>query len=345
VSASSNAEAETQAVDARTNALAPWKFQCSQDTRLAQRLLSPKVQQCEPEVMQGIAATLTEAEVAKVFIDHVPGVQGFLYRAQPGVHAIKFVTKAYQSGLVAFKDTCLHEHLVCLLRLIVHHGHANGDSATSHLREVAEAFMDCQAVQARTIERVGLRLRGLSHDFRGLVVGLVGDYKTIAIKMLAADAIGKSGLREDGDPVHYENRLTQDLGHDLGLNFGDIRRARLDEHAATRFPRLRRQQRHAFTDRCRELFDVAALLQAFVAEVNSFSQASPPESLPRLFLDWASERLTEKHVVLDEATCTRVDVTLPLARAIIEDLFLGAPDSSSDQVHRGRKLSTLFLRP
>jgi hypothetical protein len=213
------------------------------------------------------------------------------------------------------------------------------------LREVAEAFMDCQAVQARAIERVGLCIRGISHDFRGLVVGLVGDYKAIAIKMLATEAIGKLGLREDGDPVHYENRLTQDLGHDLGLNRGDIRRARLDEHAATRFPRLGRQQRHAFIDRCRELFDVAALMQAFVAEVNGFSEDSPPESLPRRFLDWASERLTEKHVVLDEATCTRVDVTLPLAKAIIEDLFLGAPDLATDQVYRGRRLSTLFQRP
>jgi len=313
--------------------------------RLAQRLLSPEVQQCEPEVMQGIAAELTEAEVAKVFIDRVPGVQGFLYHGKPGVHALRFVTQAYQNGLVAFKDTCLHQHLICLLRLIVHHGHANGDSATSHLREVAEAFMDCQAVQARAIERVGLRLRGMSYDFRGLVVVLVGDYKTIAIKMLAAEAIGKAGLREDGDPVHYENRLTQDLGHDLGLNMADIRRARLDEHAATRFPRIRRQERLAFADRCRELFDVAALVQAFAAEVNGFSEASPPESLPRLFLDWASERLSEKHVVLDEATCTRVDVSPLLAKAIIEDLFLGAPDSTSNQVHRGRRLSMLFQRP
>lgn len=313
--------------------------------KLVQRLLSPEVQQREPETMQGIAAKLTEAEVEQVFVERVPRVQSFLYRGQPGVHALKFVTKAYRSGLVAFKNTCLHEHLICLLRLIVHYGHANGDSATSHLREVAEAFMDCQAVQARAIERVGLRIRGLAHDFRGLVVGLVGEYKAIAIKMLAAEAIGQFGLREDGDPVHFENRLTQDLGHDLGLNMGDIRRAKLDEHAATRFPRLGRKQRHLFTDRCRELFDVAALIQAFVAEVNGFSESSLPESLPRLFLDWASERLTEKHVVLDEATCTRVDVTSPLAKAILEDLFLGAPDSATDHVYRGRRLSTLFQRP
>jgi len=327
-----------------SSVLAPSKFQCSQDAKLAQRLLSPEVQQREPEAVQGIAAKLTEAEVVKVFVDHVPGVQNFLYRGQPGVHALKFVTKAYQSGLAAFKNTCLHDHLICLLRLIVHHGHATGDAATSHLREVAEAFMDCQAVQARVIERVGLRIHGLAQDFRGLVVGLVGEYKAIAIKMLAAEAIGRLGLREDGDPVHYENRLTQDLGQPLGLNMGDIRRARLDEHAATRFPRLGRKQRQDFTDRCRELFDLAAFLQAFMAEVNGFSEASPPESLPRLFLDWASERFTEKHVVFDEATCTRVDVALPLVKAIIEDLFLGAPDLASDQVYRGRRLSTLFQK-
>merc|ERR1712216_692351 len=79
-----------------------------------------------------------------------------------------------------------------------------------------------------------------------------------------------------------------------------------------------------------------------MGELNSFSASSAAESLPRLFLDWASENVTEKHVVFDEDTCTRVEVDCTFVMAIMQKLFLGKLDVLADQTYRGSKLSKLF---
>ena len=47
----------------------------------------------------------------------------------------------------------------------------------------------------------------------------------MAVKMLAIDHLSRGVVSDDGNPTHYENRLTADLGKTLGLNRDDIRRA------------------------------------------------------------------------------------------------------------------------
>jgi len=311
-------------------------------TRLVDVLLSPEVQVPAPAEVADIPVRFTDGQVADIFLRHVPGVQSFLFRDQAGQYSLKFIQSVYRNGLAAFKGTNLDQHLIRLMRLIVQHGADDGPNASSYLREVAEAFMDCQAIQARTIERVGLSILGVVADFRGLVVRLVGEYKIMALKMLAAERISQLRLPEDANPVHYESRLTMELGLQLGLNANDIRRAAFDQHARQRFKNIPENEKAAVAARCRELFDVQALVQAFAAEVNSFSTESPSNSLPRLFLNWASTRLTLKHIVFDEETCTHVDVGELLAMAILEDLFLGQPGATSSEFYRGQRIATLF---
>jgi hypothetical protein len=202
--------------------------------------------------------------------------------------------------------------------------------------------MDCQAVQGRVIERVGLEIRGVRSDFRGHVTRLIGDYKVMALKTLAFELMP----RRDGNPTHFENRLTADLGEALGLNMDDIRRAELDEHARMRHAPFPQQARIEYAARCRELFDITALLQAITAEVNNFSDASTEDSLPRTFLDWASQRLRLKHVVFDEATAMRVDIDQSFALATLEVLFLGEPAAEAVQSgsYRGHCWGDIFLQ-
>ncbi|CAK0814320.1 unnamed protein product, partial [Prorocentrum cordatum] len=134
-----------------------------------------------------------------------------------------------------------------------------------------------------------------------------------------------------------------DLGDALGLNADDVRRAALDEHAAARFRRVAGEARAQAVGHARALFDLDALLKVLMAELGSFSADSAPNSLPRTFLDWAASRLKEKHVVVDEDTCSRVEVGEPLALAILEDLFLDRPPPPTDEVYRGHRLRELFL--
>lgn len=313
-----------------------------QNAKLVQLLLSPDVQVQLPSESEEVKAYLSAAQVGKVFTDHVPGVRKFLFRQQPGQHVLKFLQTAYKDGWTAFRGTALQDHLKWLMRLIVHYGHEGQPGAATYLTEVAEAFMDCQAVQARVVERVGLQIRGVTTNFRGLVVALVGEYKTMALKMLAAERIAQGKAHDDATPTHYENRLTADIGQHLGLNADDVRRAELDVHANSRFARLRASEVNSVATRARELFDMDALLQALVSELNSFSAASTPESLPRLFLDWASQNLAEKHVVFDEDTCTCIDLDCAFVMAILEWLFLGQLERVEHQTYRGRKMSELF---
>jgi len=304
--------------------------------------MSASVQSATPQDAEVPTARLSQQQVAAVFKRHVPGVQNFLFRQQPGQYSLNFLQVAYKDGFRAFKNTPLHEHFLGLFRLIVHHGHEDKDGASGYLVEVAEAFMDCQAVQARAVERVGLRIRGVSQDFRGLVVSLVDEYKIWAVKMLAAEHLQQRVVQDDETPTHYENRLIADLGGKLGLNPADVRRARHDEHARSRFKPLNGRKAEAAMARCREHFDAEAMVKTFVAEANSFSSESPAESLPMLFLQWASENLVEKHLVFDEETCSTVDIDFTFGISVLEVLFLGATAAPAGECFRKVELRDLF---
>lgn len=312
--------------------------------QLARRLLSPAVMVHTPADAEHEPARLSAKEIASVFEAHVPGVRGFVYREEPGNHSLKFIQSAYRDGLAAFRSTPLHNHLTALLRVVVHHGHEGKPGAREHLKDVAEAFMDCQAVQARAIERAGLRITGASLDFRRAVEVMVGEYKTMALRMLAAERL-QQGIEcdEDGNPTHYENRLTADIGHDLGLNQDDIRRAKLDEHARNRFRPLRPgKHRDRAIRRCRELFDMEAFFKALVAEINSLNDESSEQSLPRLFIAWSSGHLSDPFVVLDEDQMTRAKIGDTLALAALEVLFLGQPCAAADETYRSVLVNKLF---
>jgi hypothetical protein len=302
-------------------------------------LLSPAVQVPLAHAIEDEPAKLKQDEVRQVFIRHVPGVEALMYRDQRK-HVLDLLTSAYHGGLQAYQGTTIWNHLLSLFRTIVHHGHDEQMNCARHLREVAEAFMDCQAVQARVVERVGLEIKGIRSGFQGLVERLIGEYKTLALRMLAVERIHQRLAVADANPTHYENRLAADLGEILGLDKDYIRLAMLDKHASERYDSLSGDVL-SVAARCREIFDVDAVLQAFVSEVNAFSIDSHPESLPRLFIDWASEHLKHKHVVFDDATYCQMAIQPPLALAIFEVLFLGAPGNLEETYH-GHSFRDLF---
>lgn len=278
-----------------------------------------------------------------MFVAHVPGVRGFLYRQQHGVFCLDFIQEAYRNGLAAFRGTALEGHLTRLLRTVVHQGRDGRPGAAGHLAAVAEAFMDCQAVQARAIERAGLQIRGVAPDFRSAVVALVGEYKAVALRMLAAERLAAGvAFDADGTPTHYENRLTADVGDDLGLDASDIRRARMDVHAASRFRRLAPGETPAVVDRCRELFDLDAMIKGLAAETSGLDADSASDSLPRLFLGWASESMTNLHALLDRDTQMRLEIGDSMLLAVLEVLFIGRSGSPPEELYRGEPLLGLF---
>lgn len=309
--------------------------------RLTARLLSPSVRlelssQPLPE-----AARLNPKQVEAVFKRYVPGISEQLYRNKPGNRSLKFICTVYRDGLRQFQGTELHERLIGLMRLIVNHGADNKPGASKFLKEVAEAFKDCQAVQARAIERVGLLILGVTLDFRGHLVRLVGAYKSISVKMVAsAECVRLGGIDDFHDPTHYESLLLVSFGDELGLNEGDTRQAQHDDHIS-RFEGLEGDTRDAVLAQLRSSFDMDALLKAFASEVNSFSESTPQDSLSSLFLVWVGDAVEDKHIVLDEETCSRVVVDDVLALAVLERVFLGQVTCPAAR-YRGRRLRDVF---
>lgn len=312
--------------------------------RLAAHLASSAVQVHGPAALEAVDARLSAEEVEKVFVDNVPGVKEFLFRGQSGKYSLSFVKTAYADGLQAFHGTELHNHFMWLLRLVVHNGYDGAPGAAKHLRDVAEAFQDCQAVQARVIERAGLQIQGLSHDFRGLLAELAGEYKMMALKELSYKGCVKlGGPDETKDPAHYENLVLMNVGEEIGFSAADVKRAQLDKHAASRFSKPGKEEQRQWVADFRGLVDVGAMLKGLRSELNSFSETSPPESLPRTFLSWASDAMTQKHVLLDEETYVNVDVEDGLALAILEVVFFGSVACARDEEYRGERLRDLFF--
>jgi len=320
------------------------EFKKERLSRLVRRFLSPSVQVKAPSEAEKEDARLSPEEVTQVFIDHVPGVLDFLYRGQPGNLSLDFMVGAYQDGFQAFSGTEIHEHLLSSFRLVVHHGFDNKPAAAKHLCQIAEAFMDCQAVQARTVEKVSLQIRGVAMDFRGHLVQLIDEYKAMAVKILAVEECTKRGGPDaHHDPAHFESRLVADLGERLGLNEGIVKQGKLDEHAQARFRILQGAKLGKAEKRIHELFDMGALLKAFAAEAVTFGASTANDSLPRLFIDWASEHMSQKHLIFDEDTCSHVVVDDSLALAVLEVVFLGRPRAAVDERYRGELLSEVFV--
>eukprot|EP00930_Biecheleria_cincta_P037777 TRINITY_DN25956_c0_g1_i1.p1 TRINITY_DN25956_c0_g1~~TRINITY_DN25956_c0_g1_i1.p1 ORF type:complete len:685 (-),score=139.18 TRINITY_DN25956_c0_g1_i1:91-2145(-) len=311
--------------------------------RLALHVASTEVKVHEAEALEEIPAKLRAEEVGDVFLKYVPGVADFLYRGQDGQHSLEFVKSAYANGLRAYQDTALHTHFLWLLRLIVHYGHEGNSDAHLHLRPVAESFMDCQAVQARVIESVGLKLRGLRSDFRSLLTSLISEYKFMAIRSLTYQICMEEGGIDDGtrDPAHLENRLIIDIGAKVGFSDADLRRAGLDMHT-DRWPKAEDKKVRTLVKRFHKLFDVEDVLKAMVSELSSFNDASGPESMPRMFLQWASEWMTQQFVLMDEDTCSRIDVEPALGLAVLEVVFFGRPGCAAEETYREEVLHSLF---
>lgn len=308
--------------------------------RLVEALLSGAAQVPLPAAAEEEPAKLSDEEVKEVFKEHVKGVESFLFRDMCGQYSLDFMVTAYKAGLRAFQDTDMHEHLMWLMRKVVHNGHEKKPGCVRYLSEVAEAFKDCQAVQARVVERCGLEILGVSKDFIGLVTEILGNEKTMALKMLAQYHIARGWISDDGNPTHYENRLTADIGKDLGLNQDDIRRADLDGHAANRFARLTGDKHSTALVDFRKLFDLDAFVKMLTDEINRHDENSPKDSLPCQFVAWADDSMRHKHIIFDDS-CLRVEVEKPLVVAVLEGVFTGKVDWQ-DESYREHSLNDMF---
>jgi len=147
------------------------------------------------------------------------------------------------------------------------------------------------------------------------------------------------------DRVHFEMRLLMDMGDSLGINADHVQLARLDKIATQKIPKLTGDQcRHA-EDVIGQLFDVGEVLKVFLDEVNKpDAQAAPDwvDSFPGQFCEWANRSLALPDVIFDEESLGKISIDERFAVALLEFVFLGAPQCHDDPTYRGHRLHDIF---
>mmetsp|Transcript_46592 Transcript_46592/g.111694 ORF Transcript_46592/g.111694 Transcript_46592/m.111694 type:complete len:390 (-) Transcript_46592:302-1471(-) len=299
--------------------------------RLARLLASPAVQE---RALEEVPMQLSLPEVAKLFLDHVPRVQRFVCQGQAGRYSLKLIQSAYTKGFASLAGTGPQRRLLWLLRLIIHHCHSQGPGSAGCLQEVAEAFTGDEAVQAAAVERVGLQVKQAALDFRGHLVKLVDEYKSMAVRDLAAEDCAK--LKRSGSNCgieHCSKQILRDFGEVLGLNQEEVESARLDDDSQARFPQLTENERTQFMARFGSFFNVEAVLGAFVTEVKKPEARSSDTSLASVFFKWAAERLSPRYALqqIEAYVCSGMDDVLALA--VFEAVFFGQPAFSIDEAN------------
>lgn len=121
----------------------------------------------------------------------------------------------------------------------------------------------------------------------------------------------------------------------------DIRQAQFDRQSR-RFNQLKGETFENALSRCRELFDLSALLQALTSEINSLSDETKPDSLSCQFLNWVAANLNDPHVVFSKEDVGQVAVSESLVLACLEYMFLGKVSAPADEQYCGRSVAELF---
>uniref|UniRef100_A0A7S4QC36 Uncharacterized protein n=2 Tax=Alexandrium monilatum TaxID=311494 RepID=A0A7S4QC36_9DINO len=314
--------------------------------RLARMLASPAVQLRAPGRLGEVPMELSLSEVARLFLDHVPGVQRFVCPGQPRSYSLKAIQSAYAKGFMTLAGTDRHQQLMWLMRLIVHRCSSGGSQSSGHLREVAEAFKGSEEEQAHTVERVGLQLMDAVVDFRGHLVKIVDSQKDLAVKALAAEMCARLDHGGAGDVEHFRQRFILDVGDALGLNQAHVQSARLDEAAQARFPPLTTSELLQAKARFLELFSVESVLDAFVSEVRSGPDGPAAHgSIASAFSQWAAERVLHEYSACQLEAHARAELDGELALALLETLFLGQPGCTASEASRGKEWIRAILGP
>mmetsp|Transcript_27188 Transcript_27188/g.84598 ORF Transcript_27188/g.84598 Transcript_27188/m.84598 type:complete len:395 (-) Transcript_27188:154-1338(-) len=292
-------------------------------SRLAKVLASPAAQLRAPETLEEVPMQLSLPEVAKLFLDHVPGMQRFVCQGRRGDYSLKRIQGAYSRGLGANGgEEEARLRLAWLTRLVVHHCRAGGPGSAELLRAVAEAFRGGEEAQAAGIESAGLRVRQAAPGLRGHLTKLADDHKGMALRALVSQSCARLDDGISGGIEHFRHQVLWDLGDVLGLNQADVHAVRQCDSALPRPPELADSERLAAMHRFFELFDIEAMLKAFVMEIRGPDAQTNSHSLASAFFEWAAERMPQYSLQEIEGVA-RSNMDQTVALGVFEICFLG----------------------
>mmetsp|Transcript_45915 Transcript_45915/g.143838 ORF Transcript_45915/g.143838 Transcript_45915/m.143838 type:complete len:539 (-) Transcript_45915:121-1737(-) len=232
-------------------------------------------------------------EIRAAIVRRVPEAESWVAPRSNDTPAIEFLIKSYDSGLPAF-PSAVRKHLAEGVRLVVWAAANPAEAGVAEARadyfarQLAEAFTNCQAVQARTIDALQAEIRGVaSHSLPAQLRALVEEHREMALDRTVCHFHPYAHVTSDSSPTeqlpHLSNRYRRHLGREVGLGGARSEAADADRNASGRLPVPRRRALARFW---RE-FRARELLGAVVADVNQ-TEAEAQRRIDRdLLMAWA----------------------------------------------------------
>lgn len=176
---------------------------------------------------------------------------------------------SYRHGVPAQASApALHQYTKLALRYILHHVSEEGQHKQNKVKilsSLAEAFQECQQVQARTIDKLFGTMTGRDLGLRGQLFELVDFVKQQTLDEVTLKlnpyCLSPSADMHQQMP-HIQSAYVAAVGEQLGLR--GVETSRVDRLK----PRLGQRQLVAFMEAYVQTFPVEDVVQAFVRDVN-----------------------------------------------------------------------------
>jgi hypothetical protein len=170
--------------------------------------------------------------------------------------------------------------------------------------EFAEAYTNCQPVQARVIDTLQAEIRGVSsHSLPSQLRSFVEVKREMALDHTVCHFHPGAPTQDDGNPTeqlpHLSNRYRRHLGAQVGLGGPRLEVAKNDRNAQFRLPVPKKKALQIFWKE----FHAMEVVNSLVADVNQPGTDVERRVDPELVMKWAGQEPTVAHrVFYDEAT-------------------------------------------
>eukprot|EP00040_Diaphanoeca_grandis_P024895 m.137480 g.137480 ORF g.137480 m.137480 type:complete len:295 (+) comp29921_c6_seq1:505-1389(+) len=224
---------------------------------------------------------MTDAEILTLLRDNVRNVNEMRFRNSHEC-ITTFIISTYRNGLRMVQgNPALVNHSKNAIQFIFSKvSEVSQHERVAHLKGICEAFMSCQAEQARVIDDIYGQISGRDKTLRDQILSLLDRFKQQTLDEVTL-------LFHPGSDVstrlpHIQSRYRVDVGAQLGL--AGIENAKLDQHIERSLPH---GQSERYVQKFRERFPTTEFVKAVVADINQQDVDAERFILPTTLFNWA----------------------------------------------------------
>eukprot|EP00931_Biecheleriopsis_adriatica_P101864 TRINITY_DN76927_c0_g1_i1.p1 TRINITY_DN76927_c0_g1~~TRINITY_DN76927_c0_g1_i1.p1 ORF type:complete len:820 (+),score=191.52 TRINITY_DN76927_c0_g1_i1:45-2462(+) len=253
-------------------------------------LLQPPV----PPAAPAAVAKLTEEQVVGLLKRHVPDIEDRVSKRSSSTRVLKMLLQTREQGLPNYPAK-IRQSFADGLNSIFGTIHREDEERASGgfrrgvlLKSLVDSFEGCQAVQARSIERISAEVTSGGHPFERAIRALLEEHREYALEQAVLE-VHPDAVKEETPRSGWLEHLTNPYRQALG--FTNMDHASADRHAAKLLDYDVREVRRRFA----RALDVMSIIESFVEDVNQPGSSSDRRIETDELADWALKNLPDQH--------------------------------------------------